>query len=136
MANFKDSAARTNQFEGGYQCYPDDNGNWTGGKKGVGFLIGTNRGITAPELFLYINRLPTIADMKNLTHNDAIQIYKKKFWDKIKGDEIKEQAMADQLYDMAVNAGVSAAVKLAESITGIPKTGKMTTLLINKLNSI
>jgi lysozyme family protein len=136
MADFKVAASRTNRFEGGYQCYPDDNGNWTGGKKGLGFLIGTNRGITAPELMQFIGRLPSVNDMKNLTHADALLIYKKKFWDKIKGDEINSQELANQIYDMSVNAGVSAGIKLAQRIVGLPDNGKMNLELLNKLNGI
>ena len=28
----------TLNMEGGYQCDPDDKGNWTGGQKGIGVL--------------------------------------------------------------------------------------------------
>lgn len=136
MADFKIAAARTNRFEGGYQCYPDDNGNWSGGKKGLGFLIGTNRGITAPELMQFIGRLPTVNDMKNLGHTDALMIYKKKFWDKIWGDRINSQELANQIYDMAVNAGVGAGIKLAYRITDLKEGAKMSEELLNKLNGV
>lgn len=134
MADFKKAASRTNFFEGGYQCYPDDNGNWTGGRKNVGVLIGTNRGITAPELMDYIGRVPTVADMKSLKHVDALVIYKKKYWDKAWGDRINSQDVANQIYDMAVNAGVGTGIKLAQRIAGLPETGRMSNELLNKLN--
>ncbi len=43
-------------------------------------------------------------------------IYKKLFWDKLRGDEIKSQGIADMLVDFAYNAGVGAAIKLAQYV--------------------
>ena len=37
--------------------------------------------------------------------------YKANFWDKIKGDEIESQEVANALYDFAVNSGVKKAVE-------------------------
>lgn len=136
MANFNITIKKIASFEGGYQCYPDDNGNWTGGKKGKGVLIGTNRGITAPELAKHLNRTPSVLDMKNLSHDTAVGIYKKNYWDTIRGDEINSQELADQVCDMAVNAGVVAAIKLACRITGVKEKTKMTNDILNKLNNV
>ncbi len=59
---------------------------------------------------------------KPLHHNQRINdpkleqmvedFYKHNFWDKIHGDTIESQDLADQAFDFAVNAGVSAALKL------------------------
>lgn len=42
--------------------------------------------------------------------------YREKFWDKIRGDDIASQPIAEGLYDYAVNAGVVTAVKMAQVV--------------------
>jgi hypothetical protein len=36
-------------LEGGFSRNPDDNGNWTGGRRGLGELKGTKYGISAAQ---------------------------------------------------------------------------------------
>lgn len=106
-ADFKASQELVKKSEGGYTNNPNDNGNWTGGKIGLGTLIGTNWGISAPVLVDELKRLggspPTASTMKNLKYDSAVAIYKRKFWDKIKGDDIKNQNVANTIYDAYVN---------------------------------
>lgn len=143
MADFHTAHKITAKNEGGYTGNPDDNGNWTGGKKGAGKLIGTNWGISAPVLVETIGRLdssklgriPTVEDMKNLSRETAEAIYKLRYWDKIKGDQIISQAVANSIYDSAVNMGVGTAIKLAQRAAGIAETGVMDTATLNKLNN-
>lgn len=73
-------------------------------------------------------------DIRNLTIDRAKAIYKRDFWDKIGGDSLKDQAIADLLVDSAVNEGVVPAVKRAQTIVGLPQTGHITPELISKLN--
>jgi lysozyme family protein len=135
MADFKIAHKITSYFEGGYQCMPDDNGNWTGGKKGVGNLIGTKYGIAAPVLKAWLKIEPTKAHMKALSHETAEAIYRRNYWKPIKGDEIENQETANQIYDMAVNAGVGAAIRLCQRALGMKETGFMSQETINKLNN-
>lgn len=53
-------------------------------------------------------------DIKNLTIAKAKAIYKKDYWDKIKGDKIKNQKTAYQIFDIAVNSGPGTAAKLTQ----------------------
>jgi lysozyme family protein len=135
MADFKIAHKLTSYNEGGFQCMPDDNGNWTGGEKGVGNLIGTKYGISAPVLCSYLKREATPTDMRNLSRENAESIYKWSYWNAIRGDEINNQEQANQIYDMAVNAGVGTAINLCQRALGIAETGVMTTTTINKLNN-
>jgi lysozyme family protein len=137
MASFKIAHALTKIAEGGYSLNPNDNGNWTGGKKGVGHLIGTKYGISAPVLREYLNREPTAQDMKDLSRETADKIFWQNYWQLVKGDEIENQDFANQIYDMAVNAGVSNAIKLAECVVGIMPSdaGRMYDDLLNKINN-
>lgn len=85
--------------EGGYQDLYNDAGNWTSGKVGVGENVGTNHGITALTYKAYFGKMPTVLDMMNLTQGEALEIYKALFWDKIKGDQLLDQYMANIVFD-------------------------------------
>lgn len=101
MADFDISADKTLKREGGYQKEYKDSGNWTGGKVGLGELKGTNYGISAaswPHL-----------DIVNLTESQAKGIYKDDYW---RFDGIKDQAVADKLFDLAVNMGLSMSIRI------------------------
>lgn len=88
--------------EGNYTADPRDRGNWTGGKEGVGELKGTKFGIAAMTY-------PDV-DIKNLTRDQAIALYKRDFWDKL-GMERWPRVMQYQLLDAAVNSGTGRAIQ-------------------------
>lgn len=139
MADFDKAYKRTGIFEGGYTDEEDDNGNWTGGKKGLGKLIGTKYGISAPVLMQYMGKMPTVQDMKNLSLVTVKDIYRKFYWLPIRGNEINNQDTANSIYDMAVNAGVGASIKMAKRAKGIPEikiTTKMDDHFLNLLNQV
>lgn len=83
--------------EGGFQIDPVDNGNWTGGKQGVGVLKGTKYGVSSLAY-------PTL-DIKNLTLDQAKAIYYKDYWAKL---DLYEPALNLIAFDAAINHGVSA----------------------------
>lgn len=88
--------------EGGFTANPKDRGNWTTGVIGQGQLKGTKFGISAmsyPKL-----------DIKNLTRDQALLIYKRDFWDKIGGDSLPV-GVDYSTFDYALNSGVGRAVK-------------------------
>lgn len=134
MADFEIAYKRTSIFEGGYSNVPDDNGNWTGGRKGSGTLVGTNFGISAPDYAAYIGKVPTVDDMKNMPVSIAKIIYKKKYWAAVHGDEIRNQQIANNLYDMAVNAGIGAAIMLANRKANLPEKTRWDDTLLNAIN--
>lgn len=98
MASFVSAHKKVGKSEGGYTNNPSDRGNWVDGE-----LVGTNYGISAPVLKDYLGRTPTISDMINLSPKTASDIYKRRFWDRIKGDDIKNQSVANLIYDMYIN---------------------------------
>jgi len=134
MANFEIADKLTRRSEGGYTGDQDDNGNWTGGKKGVGVLIGTNYGISAPVLMAYLGIVPTILEMKNLSKETVEKIYIKNYWNPIRGDEIQNQDIANDIYDMSVNAGVGTSIILAKRARNIKETSKMDDQFLKILN--
>lgn len=61
--------------------------------------------------------------------------YKSQFWDKIKGDEINSQEVANALYDFAVNSGVSRAVKSIQEVLGVGVDGAIGNQTITAINT-
>lgn len=136
MAVYKIAFGITKKYEGGYQLWEDDNGNWTGGKKGKGILIGTNRGVTAYEYAEYLGKTPTIQEMRDMPANVPFEIFKKKYWNVMKGDLITNQEVANQIFDMCINAGNSTGIKLAQRALGINETGVMNEETLIELNKL
>lgn len=63
-------------------------------------------------------------------------LYRTNYWNPIWGDEIKNQKVANDLYDTGVNMGPSTSIKLSERQFGMKETGRMSDELLNKLNSV
>ncbi|MCU4437482.1 secretion activator protein [Acinetobacter bereziniae] len=112
--NFDKAFERLIGHEGGFSTDRNDPGNWTGGKVGKGIFKGTKYGIAA-------NTYPNL-DIKNLTIEQAKAIYKKDWWDKLGADQL-HPAIVFQLWDFAVNAGKSRAVKELQQAVGVPDDG-------------
>lgn len=94
--------------EGEYSTNPDDPGNWSSGEVGVGSLIGSCWGISAPTLISWVGshnaHLVTPDYMKSLPIQSAQAIYLARYWNVIRGDELT--AGVDlAVWDFAVNAG-------------------------------
>ncbi len=126
MADFKTSYQKTSLVEGGYTADPNDNGNWTGGKVNVGNLVGTNYGITAPDMQLFLGRVPTVEDMKNMSLETRGSIYKNNYWDKLNLDFINDQKMANELYDTGVNMGIGTAAKFFQRVLNVSTKSNLT----------
>lgn len=75
----------------------------------------TKFGITQNALTRYRARATTADDVKNLQEDEAKQIYKDHYWKEINGDNIPNEKCAIALFDMAVNMGPTAAVKIAQT---------------------
>ena len=114
--NFDTAFERLIGHEGGFSDDPKDPGNWTGGRPGVGKLLGTKYGIAA-------NTYPDI-DIKALTLDQAKAIYRRDWWDKIHADQLPG-AVAFQLWDFAVNAGITRAVISLQRAVGVADDGKL-----------
>lgn len=107
--------------EAGYTDDKTDKGNWLF-IKGKKLLIGTNHGISAQILYKYLGKVPTKKDMKNLTYETALKIYRSKFWDNQNLTHFADQSVANIIYDGCVNQGVEGAkevLKNALSICGV-----------------
>lgn len=117
----------TTQWEGGYQAWTADKGNYLDGE-----LIGTNRGITPAALKDWTGKRPTVADMKALTVEQAVDIMLPRYYDDPNLDEMPWVRPMGPILDMALNAGPRAAVKvLQRAINSGPWTGSAPSLLVD-----
>lgn len=62
--------------------------------------------------------------------------YRTKFWDKIKGDQIENQKVAETLFDFSVNAGYRTAAKLAQLVVDATPDGIVGPKTLAKLNQV
>lgn len=111
MADIKKALTKLFGVEGGFQKDPDDNGNWTGGKAGVGRLVGTKYGICAAS---YPDE-----DIPNLTLDRAAAIYERDFWSPLRLSDVQNQTIATEIFDTAVNCGVGTAARIVQSAVNL-----------------
>lgn len=116
MAKFEIAIPHTLVWEGGYINHPAD----PGGE--------TNRGIT-DRLDGKVDGQVDIngdgigdVDIKNLTESQAKEVYRRRFWDKMQGDKIESQHIANILFDGYVNCGVNG-IKLMQRLLNLKDDG-------------
>lgn len=126
MANFEISFNKTISFEGGFTLNANDNGNWTGGKRGIGELVGTNYGITCSDMREFLGHTPTIQEMKNMNINTAKSIYVKKYWNCHNLTLLNNQRMADEIFDTGVNCGTVLAGKYFQRVLNLLTKNNLT----------
>lgn len=63
------------------------------------------------------------------------EFYKTRFWDKMRGDEIEKQEIAESIFDFGVNAGMRTSVKLAQTVVGVLPDGVIGPKTLDALNS-
>lgn len=103
MANFEKALSHILQNEGGYVNDKTDKGGET--------KFGISKKSYPKE------------DIKNLTIERAKEIYKRDFWDKIKGDQIQNDELALNLFDFAVNGGVGTSIKTLQKALNVDVDG-------------
>lgn len=64
-----------------------------------------------------------INDIKKMTKEEAVDIYKMHFWDKYKYENIQNYDVAARIFDMTVNMGARQAAKLAQRAAGASADG-------------
>ena len=62
------------------------------------------------------------------------EFYRARFWDRIRGDEIQLQAIAESIFNFSVNTGIGPAIKIAQVIVGAKPDGSVGTKTIERLN--
>ena len=106
--NFEKCLAEVLKHEGGYVDHPADPGG------------ATNRGVTKRVWEEWVGHEVTKDDIKALTVEDVTPLYRKRFWDACKCDNL--HAGVDYVvFDVAVNSGTGRAAKfLQEAVSATP----------------
>jgi len=119
--NFSLAAQFTAAREGHYQCLRTDNGNWTSGQMGIGRLVGTMRGISAPVMVQWCGDATAVTaeTMKSLTQATFEAIYAALYWRPVAGDSLPT-GIDLMLADFAFNSGVLRAANQLQQIVGVP----------------
>ena len=141
MANFEEAYEKTSVFEGGYVHDEDDSGGETyrgiarnfWPKWGGWVIIDTyKKSSDFPKKWVEITRL--LAKDKQL-NQFVEEFYKTNFWDEVRGDDIVDQGVTNNIYDFAVNSGVSRASRYAQRIVGAVEDGYIGNKSIKAINT-
>ena len=114
MSTFESAFALLVGHEGGLSLDQADPGNWTGGRPGQGTCRGTKYGISAAAY-------PDI-DIANLTVDQAADIYRRDFWNRIMGNSLPPP-LALLVFDAAVNNGIARATEWLQQAAGAEPDG-------------
>lgn len=104
--------------EGGYVDHPDD----PGGE--------TNLGVTKAVY----EEWGGTKDMKDLTVEDVLPIYKANYWDRVKGDDLPS-GLDLCVFDFGVNAGTGRAAKYLQGMIGAGMDGAIGPMTLQSLNA-
>ena len=130
MAQFQIAYDIVRKHEGGYQKMPEDSGNWNS----LGQNVGTNWGINAQVYENYLRRPPTESDMRNMPRHIALSIFKALYWDRIQGDNIIDQQVANIFFDGHVNHG-RWGIQMMQRALGVGRDGIVGVQTLGALNS-
>ena len=105
---------------------PDDRGNWTGGKPGLGRLVGSNHGVTAPVLALH-RHVPvatiTTSVMRALTVAEAADIGVDLFYADTHLNVLPWNRVTMSVLDMCWGAGPANGIRLLQRLVGAAPDG-------------
>lgn len=108
--NFAEALQKVLHEEGGFVDHPEDPGGMT------------NLGVTKTVWEQWVGHPVDEKAMRNLTPAAVAPMYRKKYWDKIKGDDLP--AGVDYcVFDAAVNSGPGRAAKWLQACVGVEVDG-------------
>jgi len=135
MADFQPAFKELIKNEGGYVNDSDDSGGET--YKGVARNYHSKwAGWSMIDVAKSHSGFPN-----SLENDDKLQalverFYQIEFWDKIRGDDIKDQNVAECIFDFAVNGGWRTSGKIAQLSCGATVDGVIGTKTLKKLNNL
>ena len=121
MSNFNECLQIILHHEGGYVNHPDDPGGMT------------NLGVTKRVYEDWVGYAVSEHTMQNLTEEDVAPIYKKNYWDRVKGDDLPE-GLNLCVFDFGVNAGTGRAAKYLQTMIGTVVDGGIGPMTIRALD--
>lgn len=109
-SNFESALQAVLHHEGGFVNHPDDPGGMT------------NLGVTKKVWEEWVGHPVDEKTMRALTPETVGPMYKAKYWDKIKGDDLPE-GVDYVVFDAAVNSGPGRAAKWLQGCVGVEPDG-------------
>jgi len=120
LSNWDKSFDMVIAHEGGFTNDERDPGNkLPDGRKGSTML-----GCTQANWEKYIGHEVTQDDMKALKKEDVKPLYKKDYWDAVRGDDLPA-GVDYAVFDFAINAGPAAARKMIQKALGVTADGSI-----------
>jgi lysozyme family protein len=112
-----------------------------------GYVLHTIPGDTGGMTYAGIarNKNPNWGGWNLIDHNEINNalltsfvraFYKTEFWDRLRGDEVTNQVVAESVFNFGVNTGLSVAVKLAQLIVGATPDGAVGDKTLQKFNNV
>ncbi|BBE19459.1 phage protein [Aquipluma nitroreducens] len=134
MADFTQAFQLMIAHEGGYGNDPDDPGGET--YKGVARKIFSKwDGWTKVDILKRQTGFPANLDKDPELQQNISDFYRVTFWDKINGDQIANQEIANSIFDFGVNAGVGTSASLAQMVVGAKSDGVIGPNSISAINN-
>jgi len=110
--NFVDALIHVLKHEGGYVNHPVDPGGMT------------NLGVTKAVWEEWVGRESSEKEMRSLTPEMVAPLYRRKYWDKIQGDNLPD-GVDYAVFDFAVNSGPGRAAKFLQELVGVKADGSI-----------
>jgi lysozyme family protein len=110
QSNWNNSFNLMLKSEGGFVNHPSDPGGMT------------NLGVTKATWENWVGRESDEAEMRGLTPEKVEPLYKKKYFDAVRGDELP-MGLDYLMFDFAVNAGAGRAIKTLQTAVGVTPDG-------------
>jgi lysozyme family protein len=108
--NFEESLAHVLKHEGGYVDHPKDPGG------------ATNLGCTKKVWEEWVGHEVTKDDIRALTVADVAPLYKARYWDKCRCDDLPH-GVDFAVFDLAINSGTGRASKFLQGACGVAADG-------------
>lgn len=135
MADFNKAFELMIAREGGYVNDPDDPGGET--YKGVARKMWSKwDGWIIIDSLKRQSGFPANLDKDNDLQFEVKDFYRVNFWDKIQGDKIENQDIAESVFDFGVNTGTGTSVSLAQLVVGVKSDGIIGQNTLSALNAI
>jgi lysozyme family protein len=111
------------ESEGGYVNHPSDPGGMT------------NLGVTKRVWEEWVGRESNEKEMRALTPELVAPLYKRKFWDACKCDDLPT-GIDYLVFDFAVNAGPGRSAKILQTAVGVPADGGIGPITLAAVNKV
>jgi lysozyme family protein len=111
------------KWEGGFANHPNDKGG------------ATNKGITIATFRHFFGSGATVEQLKAMTDEQWETVFRKGFWNPFKGNEIKNQSIANICVDWAWGSGATTAIKQVQRLLGVAADGVVGNITLGAINN-